>query len=316
MSLTVLLIVAGWPALDRAGAVSYTYDALSRIIKVVYDDGSAIEYEYDETGNILTQKYASTGKPNLVPYQPQGWSNKIVVSQVTGTSTDGSPLYTTDTLYVDWAVLNNGKAQTSEKFYTALYVDGTLKALWYSDPPLLPGYYVYVRDYSLGSLPAGLHTLKLVTDSNAGVTESDELDNEYSRTIQVQQKVVTQLTVTSPNGGQRWKAGSTYVIRWSYKGNPGPRVTVRLLKAGGSAKTISSSALTGKNGKGSLAWRIPRTTTPGSRYKIRIISNKNRNWQDASNGYFTILKPARISGAELPTQEAGETGENQVPIRD
>ena len=46
-------------------------------------------------------------KPNLTPYKPLGWSDKIVVSTSTGTHTDSSPLYTTDMLYVDWAVIND-----------------------------------------------------------------------------------------------------------------------------------------------------------------------------------------------------------------
>ncbi|MGA2177942.1 MAG: hypothetical protein ABSH38_23590, partial [Verrucomicrobiota bacterium] len=56
---------------------------------------------------------ATFALPNLTPYAPSGWSDKIVVSKVTGTTTDSSPLYTTDTLYVDWAVINNGTAATA-----------------------------------------------------------------------------------------------------------------------------------------------------------------------------------------------------------
>jgi YD repeat-containing protein len=265
----------------------------------------------DTSDAVFTITASVTEKPNLAPYQPQGWSDKIVVSNGAGSTTDSSPLYATDTLYVDWAVLNNGKVPTSEKFYIALYVDGTLKASWYSNPPLAPNYYVYVKDYSLGTLSAGSHTLKLIADSNGGIAESEESDNEYSRTIQVQQKVVTQLTLTSPNGGQKWRAGARYVIRWSYTGNPGPTATVQLLRAGIRVKTISSSVSTGKFGKGSLTWRIPRMTAPGGKYRIKIISNKNKRWQDASNANFTILKPALLTtGGESEMEEAGETGED------
>lgn len=67
--------------------------------------------------------------PNLLPYQPSGWSDKIVVSTVTGTSTDSSPLTTADTLYVDWAVANFGDAAAGS-FATSLYVDGVFKTSW------------------------------------------------------------------------------------------------------------------------------------------------------------------------------------------
>jgi len=48
--------------------------------------------------------------PNLTPYTPAGWSDKIVVSKTTGTNTDSSPLLSTDTLYIDWAIINNGES--------------------------------------------------------------------------------------------------------------------------------------------------------------------------------------------------------------
>ena len=70
-------------------------------------------------------------RPNLTPYQPSGWSDKIVVSKVSGSTTDSSPLYTTDTLYVDWAAINNGTEATSVVFYTDLYLDGTKIYSWY-----------------------------------------------------------------------------------------------------------------------------------------------------------------------------------------
>ncbi len=34
-------------------AEEYQYDALNRLIKVIYDDGSCVEYEYDRNGNII-----------------------------------------------------------------------------------------------------------------------------------------------------------------------------------------------------------------------------------------------------------------------
>ena len=46
LSLTVaaLASVSAW-------AITYKYDALGRVIKITYDDGSVVEYIYDEAGN-------------------------------------------------------------------------------------------------------------------------------------------------------------------------------------------------------------------------------------------------------------------------
>jgi hypothetical protein len=58
--------------------------------------------------------------PNLRPYQPPGWSDRLVVSQKTGTSPDDFPLYNTDVLYLDWAAINNGYKAIDKEFYGAL----------------------------------------------------------------------------------------------------------------------------------------------------------------------------------------------------
>ena len=44
-------------------------------------------------------------KSNLAPYQPSGWSDKIVISPKKRTSVDGVSFYSTDILYLDMAVI-------------------------------------------------------------------------------------------------------------------------------------------------------------------------------------------------------------------
>ena len=67
----------------------------------------------------------------MTPYQPSGWSDKIVVSTQTYTHTDDAPLTINDTLYVDWAAVNNGAAPAETTFYFRLYIDGVDKGNWY-----------------------------------------------------------------------------------------------------------------------------------------------------------------------------------------
>src|SRR5258705_145894 len=98
-------------------------------------------------------------QPNLKPYQPAGWSDKIVVSTVMGTYTDSAPLMTTNTLHVDWAVVNNGNS-AANNFSTSLYVDGVLQASW-DKPSLGTSIYTFVQDQSIGSLSAGSHTVTI-----------------------------------------------------------------------------------------------------------------------------------------------------------
>ena len=47
--ISLALLLSSVPAL--AGSVSYEYDALGRLERVVYDDGTAVEFVYDAAGN-------------------------------------------------------------------------------------------------------------------------------------------------------------------------------------------------------------------------------------------------------------------------
>jgi hypothetical protein len=147
----------------------------------------------------VSAKFSRPQKPNLTPHKPQGWSDKIVVSKVAGCTasscTDSSPLLSTDTLYVALAVINNGSAATSSPFITRLYVDGIARLSVHADQPLEPGYYMSDVNYSIGSLSAGTHTIKIEADSTHVIDETDESDNEYTKTITVQ---------TQMNGTMTW----------------------------------------------------------------------------------------------------------------
>ena len=124
--------------------------------------------------------------PNLTPYRPSAWSDKLVISKATGSSTDSAVLTKTDTLFVDWAVANIGNASTPSKYYISLYVDKILKKKWERTSLLPINYYTSEQDFSIGILSAGVHTIKIVADATGLLRESDESDNTFSKTIVVQ----------------------------------------------------------------------------------------------------------------------------------
>lgn len=165
--------------------------------------------------NVCLKAFSIPPEPNLTPYQPPGWSDKIVVINKTGCTstacTDSSRLYITDTLYIDWAVINNGTAATSATFYTQLYVDGVAKSSWYNNPPLnfSNSNWVYLLDYSIGALSAGTHTIKIVADSTGVIDESNEGDNEYTKTITVRNPAII---LQSPSDSVNFSACSLYSL--------------------------------------------------------------------------------------------------------
>lgn len=155
------------------------------------------------SGQGITRTHTVTQTPpqvNLTPFQPAGWSNKIVVSKTTGTTTDSSPLTSLDTIYIDWAVINNGTGPTAATFSSRLYVDGVLRQTWTTPPPLNVNSHTFVLDYSIGKLSAGQHTIKIVTDSSAAIGEKNEADNEYSRIVTISSTPAPNLTPYLPTG--------------------------------------------------------------------------------------------------------------------
>jgi hypothetical protein len=186
-----------------------TLSAGAHTIRVVIDSGNSIaesnEGDNDFTKTITVSNPTPTpGQPNLTLNQPSGWSDKIVVSKATGTTTDSSPLLPTDTLYVDFSVINNGSSAATVSFATRLYVDGNLRTTATTNPPLNPGVDTRLIDFPIGTLSAGTHTIRVVIDSSNSIAESNEGDNDFTKTITVSNPTPTpgqpNLTLNQPSG--------------------------------------------------------------------------------------------------------------------
>jgi hypothetical protein len=199
-------------------------------------------------------------------------------------------LLPTDTLYVDWAVLNTGTAATGVTFWYDLFIDDFLMQSWYTDVPVNPDVHVTVLDYAIGSLAAGSHSIKIVADSTNIIDEENEGDNEYTKSFTVTTPPAAGITVTSPNGGESWVTGTKHRIQWSYTGDPGTAVKIQLLKAGKAVRTIATSASVGADGKGSFAWNIPDGLTPATNHAIKVSSTTQISCRDSSNKVFSIIK--------------------------
>ena len=146
--------------------------------------------------------YPSQGEPpNLRPFQPPGWSDAIVVSNRQGDNIDSQVLQASDRLYVDFAVINAGGSPVSAPFRINLYVDGRLIQTFDVPSPLDPQAYRFREDYPIGRWGTGTHTLRIVADAGDSVAESDESDNEYTRTIIVGGGCFPLAATVLPRGG-------------------------------------------------------------------------------------------------------------------
>ncbi len=169
---------AGW----QQAVVDLTpYAGTTRTIAFEFTSDDSIDYEGWYLDDILVT--GSSALPNLAPFRPTGWASNLIVSTVAGTTTDSATFSPTNTIYVDWAVINSGPVSITTSFRIDLFVDNVLRNSWNITPPLAPSVYTYWPDYSIGSLTAGTHTIRVVADASGVIGESNESDNEYTRTI-------------------------------------------------------------------------------------------------------------------------------------
>ena len=140
------------------------------------------------------------GLPNLRPVRPDGWSDSLVVSNRQETHTDTLRLMAYDRLFVDFAVINSGGSPASAPFRIELFLDGRLRETFDVNPPLAPQVFRFREDYPLGRLSSGTHTLRVVVDGGEAVAESDESDNQYTKTFFVSGACFPLTTRVSPRG--------------------------------------------------------------------------------------------------------------------
>ena len=230
-------------------------------------------------------------KPNLTPYKPLGWSDKIVVSTSTGTHTDSSPLYTTDTLYVDLAVINDSDVPITSRFYVALYVDGALKTTWYWD-----SFNAHAEgnanDYPIGSLGAGIHTIKIVVDSTGAIDESNEGDNEYTKVITVLEFETVSIP-SKPSGPTSGYTGTIYTYTTGgSSSNLGHSIQYRFYWGDGTYSTWSSAASATKS------WSSPGTYAVKAQARCATHPSVESNW----SGVLSVnISPETVSPPSLPS---------------
>ena len=138
--------------------------------------------------------------PNLRPVRPEGWSDSLVVSNRQETHTDTLRLMAYDRLFVDFAVINSGGSPAAAPFRIELFLDGRLRETFDVNPPLDPQVFRFREDYPIGRLSSGTHTLKVVVDGGEAVAESDESDNQYTKTFFVSGACFPLTTRVAPRG--------------------------------------------------------------------------------------------------------------------
>lgn len=153
--------------------------------------------QVQQATNNKTGLKAGTSGINLTPYKPSTWDNIIVLSTVKDNHVSATSINDHQTIYLDWAIINNGSSDITNNFNINLYIDDILQGQWQVDA-LKSNYYLSVSDMQIDALPAGKHRFKIVADANNDLQESNEDDNEYSRIYEIQLLVIPDISINPP----------------------------------------------------------------------------------------------------------------------
>jgi predicted glutamine amidotransferase len=150
-------------------------------------------------------------------------------------------------------------------------------SLYYLYNPSGPSYSIVASQYTSPSQGSWITMTdgQLVTMTQTGAPVVENITKYFSP---------PSITVTSPNGGQSWVAGTKHAVTWSVANLSG-YVKIQLLKSGSPVRTITSSCAAGS---GSCMWSIPFSQSSGSDYRVRITSTSNTGVSDTSDASFSI----------------------------
>ncbi len=317
---------ATWSQVDY----SLTLAAGNHTLALVADSAGAVA-ESNETNNSFqrTLTWAAPGQPNLAPYQPTGWGDKLVVTS-SSSGTSDAVLTAGQTGYVNWGVGNVGTADIASPFVIRLKLDG-VTLVDYTVGSLPSGTFVTPNGGFAFTIPSGAHTLALVADSGGAVSESNESDNSYSRTFTWGGGTTTLLS-DDFEGPLTFSAGG----KWDLFITQGARTDVEWAKTkcdeysgsysadavrGGSVGSTLFCTTNYPNGVGSVldyhAWvSLQGTTSPKLRFKVRGRANTAKDGGGNSLDYIGVF--AQPDGASSPSGFAWNgdlTGSwNQVEI--
>lgn len=124
---------------------------------------------------IVTQP---AGLPDLIPYPRSGESTPVVLSSLTGTTTNGN-LYAGQPVYIDWGIKNNSTMNITTNFTVDLFINDQ-RFIDYVFTGLGAGATAGFDDWSVTWNTAGCYPVKLVVDNTDNVVESNENNNNYS----------------------------------------------------------------------------------------------------------------------------------------
>jgi|GEM_PF-3264269 len=127
----------------------------------------------------FTIRQPAPQKPDLKPDVPDGYPAPLVPSSIQGTH-QVNTLFANARTFIDWHFINAGNGVAPGGFYVDVYIDNE-RIVHYGQPDFNAGWRGGFDDWAVSVMTPGLHTLKIVTDPENVVQESDENNNVWEQ---------------------------------------------------------------------------------------------------------------------------------------
>jgi len=132
---------------------------------------------------LKTNAFSNEAQVNLKPYKPSSWDDIVVIANTEETNTN-SVVFVGEESYIDYAYINNGSDDIEKRIYAELRINDEIVRSAYHDG-LKSNYYVSKKDFKYIFQSAGKYTITFICDSKYQVTETNETDNIYTKTVEI-----------------------------------------------------------------------------------------------------------------------------------
>ena len=242
-------------------------------IQLTTVDGNTFQVTQGTQSATYTSKAASVGPDVTSPSQP----GLLTASAVSPTEID-----------LTWAPSTDNVGVTAYRIYRA--TNGVSFNLAGSSP--VTGF----ADMGLGS---GVSYSYLVT-------AVDAQDNESTPASASVRTPSPRITVTSPNGGERWSQGSVHNVTWTSMGVTQVKLEYTL-DNGATWKLIATNVAS----PGSAAWTLPGTLSSSARVRVTSLTSSLWDSSDAPFSVVTPAAPARVILNEILANEPGTSPDGE-----
>ncbi len=151
-------------------------------------------YSWGIYGFNILHIYGGNAQSDLAPHRPVSinyvWDDKIIIKNTTVNSGyqdmhDDQIVYGDD-IYLSFSYLNDSEVNINDNFEIKILIDGIEEFNVYQTQ-LLEGYHYWMwwNQAVSTNLQIGYHTVKIIVDSDNNIFETDENNNEYTKTFDI-----------------------------------------------------------------------------------------------------------------------------------